>query len=172
MSLWFGIVAGLLVVSGSGKLSNPSPTAGALAAAGLPGEGHAVAYLAVAEIAAGVTGLTLGNGLGGIPVAMMYTGFTVFVVAALLEHWPIQSCGCFARIDTPPSWLHVGFDVAALGGALWHVATRAESTVETAVGMGGWGFAFAGAVLAGIVVAHRLVFVLPTRLHKRSPQRA
>jgi hypothetical protein len=172
MSYWFAVVAGLLIVSGFGKLSNPAPTAGALDAAGIDTEGRVVTWLGVAEIVAGLAGLVLGDGLGAIPVAAMYAGFTGFVVLALVRRWPIQSCGCFARIDTPPSWIHVVFDAAATAGAVWQAATRAPSTIETAAGMGWWGVLFVAAVVVGIGIAYQLVFALPIRLGRRSPQRA
>jgi hypothetical protein len=172
MDYWFAVVAGLLIVSGYGKLSNPAPTAGALAAAGVGTEGRIVTYLGIAEIAAASAGLLVGNGIGAIPVAVAYAGFTGFVVLALVRRWPIQSCGCFARIDTPPSWIHVVFDAAAAAGAVWQAATRAPSTVETVAGMGWWGVLYVAAVVAGIALAYRLVFALPVRLGRRSPQRA
>jgi len=172
MHLWFAVTATLLVVAGYAKISNPSPTAGALGVAGLPSHRRAVVTLGAIEVVAGLAGLGLGDGIGGAPVAIVYAGFTGFVVAALARRWPIQRCGCFARIDTPPSWIHVTFNATAAVAAAWRVVTAAPSTAETMIGLDRWAILFALGIIAGVVVAHQLVFALPTRIGRRSPQRA
>jgi hypothetical protein len=45
-----------------------------------------------------------------------YTLFAAFVVAALVSGRPIGSCGCFGRLDVPPTWWHVAFN-CLLGAA-------------------------------------------------------
>jgi len=47
-------------------------------------------------------------------VAASYLLFTGFVVFALVRHIPIGSCGCFGRVDTPPSLVHVGLNIGAI----------------------------------------------------------
>ena len=53
---------------------------------------------------------------------MSYLLFAAFVLVALGRGLPIGSCGCFGKVDTPPTPLHVVVDlgavVAALGVAL------------------------------------------------------
>lgn len=172
MTLWFAVTAGLLVVSGRSKLLNPAPTLGALDAAGIATERPVATYLGVAEIAAGLAGLLVGSGIGAVPVGVLYLGFAGFVAMALARGWPIQSCGCFARIDTPPTWAHLAFDLAAAAGAVVQVVTRAPSPLDAALGLGWRGVLLTAAVVAGVAAAYHLVFVLPTRRRRRSAQRA
>jgi hypothetical protein len=76
---------------------------------------------AVAE--AGIGGVALahpGRGIA-IAVALSYAGFTVFVARALRTDSPLASCGCFGKIDTPPTPGHVAV-TAALAAATAVVA--------------------------------------------------
>ena len=63
-------------------------------------------------------------------VAVSYLAFAGFVVVALRSGAPISSCGCFGKVDTPPSLVHVVIDlvlaaVAAVGrGRRWCRASR------------------------------------------------
>ena len=50
-------------------------------------------------------------------VALSYLAFAGFVVVALRSGSPISSCGCFGKIDTPPSIVHVVLDLAFAGVA-------------------------------------------------------
>lgn len=107
----------LLAASGVAKLIDPEPTTGALRAARLPSSRSTVRALGVVEISAAVVGLAWGGPWLLLAVAL-YAGFTLFTYAAVRHELPIQSCGCFGRDDTPPSWVHVvfnGLSVIALG---------------------------------------------------------
>jgi hypothetical protein len=46
-------------------------------------------------------------------LAMSYLGFAGFVAVALRRGAPISSCGCFGKVDTPPSAVHVVLDLVA-----------------------------------------------------------
>ena len=43
---------------------------------------------------------------------LSYLAFAGFVVVALRSGAPISSCGCFGKVDTPPSVVHVVLDLA------------------------------------------------------------
>lgn len=107
------IALGLLVAAGGAKTLDPVPTAGALRAAHLPSHPGLVRLLGVVEIAAALVGLLLG-GVWVIVSAILYVGFVGFTWMAVGRVIPVQSCGCFGREDTPPSWFHVGFNLVAL----------------------------------------------------------
>ena len=47
-----------------------------------------------------------------------YLAFAGFVVVALRTGAPISSCGCFGKVDTPPSVVHVVLDLAFAGVAV------------------------------------------------------
>lgn len=118
------IALGLLGASGVAKLTDPEPTTGAMGTAGLPSSNTLSRLLGSVEIAGAVLALALG-GLAVMPAALLYATFAVFTTLALRRKIPLQSCGCFGREDTPPTWLHVGYNVVsalalgalALGGA-------------------------------------------------------
>ncbi|HEY7704582.1 MAG TPA: MauE/DoxX family redox-associated membrane protein [Acidimicrobiia bacterium] len=112
------VAALLLVGSGGAKLFDPDPTAGAMAAAGIRMGRFGAYVVAVAEIVTGLAFLVMG-GQAGWALAVVYAGFAAFVGVALARHRAIQSCGCFGRADTPPTILHLAFNlVAAAAGAL------------------------------------------------------
>ena len=50
------------------------------------------------------------------------------MIAALRGHYPLQSCGCFGRDDTPPTIMHAGFNVVS-AIALAAVALRGETPI-------------------------------------------
>jgi hypothetical protein len=107
----------LLAASGVAKLIDPDPTTGAMRAAGLPASNLVSYLLGLAEI--GVATWALGfAGMGVILATMLYGAFSVFTIAAVKRRIPVQSCGCFGREDTPPSLLHVAFNLAAAAGLL------------------------------------------------------
>jgi hypothetical protein len=114
----FAIAAALLAIGGVLKACSPADTANALRAARLPGRPALVRLGGGAEAAVGVTALALGNRVTAVLVAISYLLFALFVVVALRRGTPIASCGCFGKLDTPPSRLHLGIDAAALVAAL------------------------------------------------------
>lgn len=121
------IALGLLGLAGIAKVVDPQPTSGALNAARLPSRLWLVRALGVLEFAAALVGLALGSAAAA-PAALLYLGFAIFTWVALRWDHPLQSCGCFGREDTPPSWIHFGFNaVAAL--ALGSAAIAALPTV-------------------------------------------
>jgi hypothetical protein len=120
------IGAVLLIGSGGMKLIDRAPTRGALEAAGLPSSTFAVLVLAVLEITVGTAALVADHPASALAVAGVYLGFGAFVGYALANDVPIQSCGCFGRVDTPPSVAHLALNgafalaavVVALTGSL------------------------------------------------------
>lgn len=115
---WYFITVALLVLSGGSKLRDPEPTRGALRVAGLPSSRGVVTTLAVGEIVVGAGGLALTSAVLPVAVALLYSGFALFVASAMVRDLPLQSCGCFGTSDTPPGWLHVGVNVAAAATAV------------------------------------------------------
>jgi hypothetical protein len=113
----FAIATVVLALGGALKALEPASTAHALIALGLPGGRLLVriggAFEAVLAVAALVTGFPVAAAL----VAASYAAFAVVVLFALRSGRPISSCGCLGKVDTPPSWVHVGIDVVAAGVA-------------------------------------------------------
>jgi hypothetical protein len=122
----FAIAAVVLALGGALKALEPGDTAHALRTLGFPVGRSAVrvggAVEAVLATAALVTGMSVLVGL----VAISYMAFAGVVVVALRSGRPISSCGCFGKVDTPPSWVHIGVDLASAGvaGAAAFAATN------------------------------------------------
>ena len=112
------IAALLLVVGGIAKARTPTDTARALQAVGIPGSTTLVRVIAVLEALLGAAALLVGSPVLVALVAASYALFAAFVVRALRAGTPISSCGCFGKIDTPPSRVHVVVDgLLAVAGA-------------------------------------------------------
>jgi hypothetical protein len=118
----FAIAAVLLAVAGAAKAVRPRDTAQALTAVGirfprvLPGR-VAVRIGGAVEAVIGVAALLVGGPVLCALVAASYVVFAAFVVVALRTGAPISSCGCFGKVDTPPSVVHVVLDAAFAGVA-------------------------------------------------------
>lgn len=159
LEAWFFIAAALLVMSGGSKIIDPAPTRGALAATGLPAGEWTAPSLGAAEIIAGLTGIVFG-GMAAASAGLIYAGFAVFVVYALARRLPIQSCGCFGKSDTPPTWTHVGFNalsaVAGLG-----IAFSGTTPLSVLADQPAWGIPYLGFVAIGVAVVYLLLAELP-----------
>lgn len=123
------IAALLLVAGGVAKARKPADTARALQAVGIRANLRLVRIGAVLEIVVGLGALFVGGPVFVALVAVSYLAFTVFVVQALRAGTPISSCGCFGKVDTPPSRVHVVIDGAVT------VAAAAVAVVGTDVSL-------------------------------------
>jgi hypothetical protein len=114
----FAIAATLLVVAGAFKAARPADTANALGALGVPAPRLLVRAGAVVECAIGLAALISGDAISATLVGLSYVVFLVFVLEALRRHAPISSCGCFGKVDTPPSWLHVIVNLGSVAASV------------------------------------------------------
>lgn len=145
----YGAATLVLGVAGAAKLARPADTAAALRVAGLPGRPQLVQAGAALELAAAAAAWTMPGGppavVAAAVVAGSYLALAGFVGVALRRRWPLATCGCFARPDTPPRARHVVLDAAAAAFGIVWAATSAG-------GPGGVGEVLAGA-RAGSTVA-------------------
>ena len=95
------------------KARDPSSTAGALRALGLPGRPTVVRVAAGAEVVIAAYALVAGGRGAAAAVSLSYVAFTLFVVLALSRGAMVGSCGCFGKLDTPPSTVHVVVNATA-----------------------------------------------------------
>jgi hypothetical protein len=114
----FTIAAALLAIGGAFKAASPRDTANALRGVGLPGSPWVVRAGGVIEGAIGAFAIFSGGRVAAALVAASYLAFAAFVAAALARGKPIATCGCFGKADTPPSLVHVSFNVAAAAVAV------------------------------------------------------
>jgi hypothetical protein len=102
----------LLVPAGVTKVTRPIAAHRALLATGLASRVPLVRALGVVELLVAFGALLSGARVFPAALALVYGGFTAFVLLALWRHAPIASCGCFGSTDTPPTFVHVGVDAA------------------------------------------------------------
>lgn len=155
------ITLGLLGLAGVAKLLDPEPTRGALQAAGMPRSRAFALVLGLLELLAAITGLAIG-GASTYLGAALYIGFTWFTLSGLLHRRPIQSCGCFGRDDTPPTWIHVAYNAVAVGALGWVAATGGSAipwnspTLELTL--------YLSLAAAGVFASYLLLSLLPRTL--------
>lgn len=155
----------LLVVAGVAKLVRPAPTADLLAALGLPAKPAVAAAIGLGEVVLGTAALAVGGPVTAGATGVVYLGFTVAVVRALVVGAP--SCGCFGRADAPPSPVHVVGDLVF--AIVSFVAVAASTPVEVMDGQPAAGVPFV--VLVGVIAGLSLVAftALPEALGARRP---
>jgi len=162
----FLISAILLSLSGGAKLADPAPTSGALAAAGLPSATVWARLLGGLEVVIAAVALTAGGAVGGAAVAVIYGAFAGFVLVALRRDLPIQSCGCFGKVDTPPSMLHVVADVVAACSGVWVAVTGTGGLAAALEGQPLLGLPYLALLGIGVAALYLILAELPrlTRL--------
>jgi hypothetical protein len=110
----FVVAAALLGLGGASKALDPGDTARALHMMGLPSTRVLVRAGGVVELMIGAGALVFGNRAFAALVGVSYLGFLAFVVLARVRHAPLSSCGCFGKVDTPPSLIHVAVNALAV----------------------------------------------------------
>lgn len=121
MDAWSGpfyAAALLLAAAGAAKAWDPVNTVGALRAMGIAVPPVAVRIGGAVELVIGIAAIVTGATVPALLVAASYLLFTAFVAVALHRRFPIGSCGCFGKIETPPSVIHLVVDLAAAAVAL------------------------------------------------------
>jgi hypothetical protein len=160
----FYAVALLLAVAGAFKSARPAATVGAMRAVGLPTSRPLVRLMGGGEVVVG-----LGAALTGWPwlaalVAVAYAGFAGFVGAALRRGTPLQTCGCFGSVDTPPTRIHLVVDIAASVVAAAAAATRVDGLTTVMADQPWAGIPFLALVAVTLWFLYLVLTALPTAL--------
>jgi len=113
----------------------------------------------------GIGALAVGGPVFAGLVALSYLVFAGFVVVALRSRSPISSCGCFGKVDTPPSIVHVVIDLVAFGVAVV-VAGSGDTValVDVLADQPLFGIPFALLVVTGIYLMFLAFTALPKTL--------
>lgn len=164
------VIAGLLAAAGVAKGVSPAAAAGALQAMGLPSQQLLVRLLGAIELAIAVWVITTGTRLAALVLATAYAGFAAFVTVALVRGLPIASCGCFGSDDTPPTWLHVGFDAIGVAVALAAAASPVGPPTAWLGELGGLAAAFFLTTVAALAFSYMLLAELPKTLALMRPE--
>jgi hypothetical protein len=166
MGAWtvpYGIAVVLLLAAGIAKVRDPRDTAGALARSGIPASLTVVRLGAAFEAGLALAALAAGTRTAAAVVALSYLSFTAFVARALVRRLPVGSCGCFGRVDTPPSAWHVGVNLGCATAAVGAALTGPAPWLGLADLAAGVAFITGVLVLAGAGLAAALLTVVPRR---------
>ena len=157
----------LLVAAGAAKLVRPSD--GFAGLVGFRVRPLLVRLLGGAEVAAGAGALWLGGPFAASAVGLLYGAFALVVLRALLAG--AESCGCFGRLDAPPSLIHVlanlALAAASFGAAGAHgppIPTIVQALVDSPAA--GTALAVEVVVLAGLALV--TLTALPEALRARA----
>ena len=120
--------------------------------------------LALAEMGTGAWSLLLGGTIAGWAMAILYAAFGLFVAFALHRRIPIASCGCFGKVDTPPSPLHLLLNAAGFGAGLWAALNHTPAIASVLAGQPMAGLPYLGLLAAGTYAAFLLLTALPSVL--------
>lgn len=160
----FAVAAALLGLGGASKAVDPSDTAGALSTLGLPSSRVLVRVGGVTEAVIGGAALAFGNRGSAVLVGLSYLGFLGFVVLALVRHAPLSSCGCFGKVDTPPSIVHVVLDALAVLVAGGVALDPGVGLTEVVADQPMLGLPFLLLLVVGVYLAFVALTVLPKAL--------
>ena len=124
----------------------------------------AVRAFAAAEVVVAVAALALPGRLTAALLALMYAGFTAFVVLALRRGGVLSSCGCFGKADTPPTRAHaLVTGAASVTGLLVAVDPPGAGAWSALADSGALAVAgFVGLVALVAFLAWQVMAVLPT----------
>lgn len=165
-----GAAALLLVAAGAAKLTTPAE--GFFGLLGDRSRPALVRLLGAAEIVAGGAALGLGGPVAASAVGVLYGSFAVAVLRA--RRAGAATCGCFGRLDAPPSRIHVVGNLAMAAVSLVAAGAArppAQQVVEVLRERPGQGVALAVevVVLAGLALV--AFTALPEALGARVSQR-
>jgi hypothetical protein len=156
----------LLLVAGAAKIARPAPTTELLSTLGLPERREVTLAIGGLESAVGLGALVIGGPAVAAATGSLYLGFVLVVWRAMAAG--AESCGCFGRVDAPPSWVHVVGNVALAGVSAAAVAGDTPVEVMGRQPAGGVGFVLVVGVVAGLALV--AFTALPEALAARHPK--
>ncbi len=162
----FGAAALVLALSGLAKLRRPGSLVRVLHAIGIPAGPIVVRLLAGLELALGTACLVFPRRATAVGIGLLYLFFAGFLSFFLARGIEVQSCGCAGDRELPPSWIHVGLNLAAAMAALGAAATGPafEGVARTAAGVPLAGVGFVAGVATVSWLAVLCAAYLPTVL--------
>ena len=119
----FFAAAVVLALSGLTKLRQPGSLVRMLASMGVRVGPAAVRTLSVVEFALGAVCLAAPTRIAAVGLGSLYAAFAGFLGWLLVRRIEVSSCGCSGERDVPPSWIHVGLNLAAAAAGLGSAAT-------------------------------------------------
>lgn len=157
----FVLACGVLLVSGAFKVVQPGGVAGAMRSLGMRVPDWIGRVLGGVEIGLGVGGLVFAGWIPAALIGAMYFGLAL-VAFGLLRRGGARSCGCFGEMASPPSRIHVAFDLGAAAVAFAHAGLGGwEGAVDFGSSQGWRAVPFVGLAIAGVACCIAILTVLP-----------
>lgn len=166
------VAAALLLIGGFAKAISPRDTANALRATGLTDSELAVRAGGVLEAVIGGIAIVRGDAISALLVAASYVAFAAFVLLARQRGAPISSCGCFGKVDTPPTMIHVIVDVALAGAAVAVALEPGAGIADVVREQPMSGVPFSMLLVLGVALVFLSFTALPRTLALVTPRRA
>ena len=116
------------------------------------------------EVGIGAWALLTADRGAAVLVALSYVAFFAFVAVALVRDAPIASCGCFGRLDTPPSRIHLVVNAVAVAVGVAVALDPGDGLRRVVEDQPMSGVAYLVLVLLGAVCALLALSVLPRAL--------
>lgn len=159
------VVAVVLAAGGVSKVVDPEPTRAMLHSIGLPVPATLARAMGVVELALGVAAALLGGPVLAGSVALAFLVFAVVAARLVALGDAAASCGCFGRLSSRATGVHVAADLVAGLVASAAVLTGAPGAVGALQELG-WvqGLAYAGLVALGAWALVAVLTVLPGAL--------
>jgi Methylamine utilisation protein MauE len=140
----------LLLVAGLAKIMRPAPTTDLLVSLGVPVGERSARGIGAVESAVGIAALGTGGAVTAAVTGAFYVAFVAVVVRAIGAG--ATSCGCFGRVDAPPSWIHVVGNAVLAGVSFTAIAGDPVIDVMDDQPAGGLGFVLLVGVVAGLAL--------------------
>ncbi len=125
----FAVVAGVLAVGGVFKIVDPTPTTEMFGVLGLPRSRTLARASGLIEVTLGVAAFLFGGLVLQVLVALAFLLFAA-MTGMLIAQGGAASCGCFGRLSSPPSGIHVAVNLVAACLAALAVAVDAPGFVD------------------------------------------
>lgn len=155
------VAAGVLAVAGLAKLRSPGGARRALDAVGLPASPIAVRLLGAIELGLAIGCIASPSMTTALLLAGAFGLFAGFVGYLLVRRIEVPTCGCFGERDTPPSVVHVAFNIGAAGAALLAFAGRPAGARDLFGELPLAGAPFALCVIVAVYLSWLVVVELP-----------
>jgi hypothetical protein len=170
------VAALVLTAGGLFKLRDPVPTRAMFSALGIRSQRLATVFAVVGacvEVTLGLATLFVGGRVLGALTALAFVAFAL-VAWRLVRASAATSCGCFGRLSSEPTLLHVGVNVAVAIGVAGAAVADAPGFLEARQDLPGAGLVFGALALLGAWLVVATLTVLPDAMTaaRRGPRRA
>jgi hypothetical protein len=160
------VAALVLAAGGLFKLGDPAPTRAMFVSLGVSSRrvaGVLAAVSAIVELAVGLVAFVFG---GWLPAAATAVAFLAFaLIAWRMTRLPsVTSCGCFGRLSSEPTLLHVAMNLAVAAGALTAMVGDAPGFLDVRRQIPAGGLVFGALALVGAWLVVVAMTILPETL--------